>query len=185
MVLNSHTHYPPRTYPDYDPRNGILYSSSDINGVLNGRVNDLHIGSFFIPNPFGITFFAGIERDPSVKYDGPVFWNAINPFTEDSQSIIDNRDNNKFNLQVIDPDRPKIFEHSLNYASSKVTLAYFPYAAIEEHNASLKDILLQEGLSSLMHGTILEAHFRNNNLGCVLDVARHTKEFMRDLRGYD
>lgn len=183
IVLTSHTHYPPNIYSDYDTRNGILYSLSDINGLLDGGRDDLHIGSFFIPNPFGITFFAGIERDLSIEFSSPPSWNVLNPYTGEEDSIVSTLDANRFDMTKVATEQAHAFEHIMPFEKCRVKLVFFPYSTMAESNISLAELLIGNGLSKLIQGTIFEADFRENQVGSVLDVVKRTKRFAQVLWG--
>lgn len=183
VCLTSHTHYKTNE-TGYNSDLSILLSEGDFeNIIMSGSVKDegIHLGSFFLPNAFGITFFVNshkIENTRSIDFQSHWFLSEQDTYTR--LGTIYDMDSNLLDLQNIIALTAVKYPHRIAF-----DLLFVPYHELarlkKDKNIDLDDILFGNGLQQLTKDTVFEVQSDENSKSLV-DVIRNAKKLLRSVR---
>jgi hypothetical protein len=180
LYLSSHTHYVPKDM-EYDPKLTILLSDDDFESFFFGTDSEHseHLGSFFVPNPYGVTFVVGAsptEKHPVdyvqwvLEKENSEVLGRVNSFKSESLNL-----NETLSLSAYNLARGIVFH-----------LVFVPYAQLDkihnEQNIDLEQVLFDDGLTAIVKDTPFSNKNKVNKSSSTYEVILETKALIQKIR---
>jgi hypothetical protein len=144
QCLTSHTHYQTEVA---NPLTQIFLSDGDLDNIFQGT-DQPQIGSFFIPNQYGITFVVNLAKCGSTGSDQGYYWTRVND--KETQNLGFERDIVKSFESSIEPIQFNVYWTGYNYVADVLFLPYQDLAKFtKDTGVNLTDITHGEGLPKL------------------------------------
>lgn len=181
ICLTTHTHYISDS-EGFKPQYSLLYSNPDLDQVFlaEGRIitgKEAHLGSFFIPSPFGVSFIIDAHRFSQVQqhHSSDTLWSIVQKdHTETELGWM-----NHIDVDKIDHTEPISLRASSQVWSIALDVLFLPNTAIDhfvEQGVNLEQVLFGSSLPALT----TNSHFEPTNHQNMLDVIAHTKNLVRE-----